>query len=66
MVSDEWLKENFCTLYNYFYQELHDMDNIGTELDLPEFGCLGTGCPVKAMCKGKATCKERYTSGRDL
>eukprot|EP00957_Ditylum_brightwellii_P132491 10103757-Ditylum_brightwellii.AAC.1 len=20
------------------------------------FGCLGTGCPVKVLCKGKATC----------
>eukprot|EP00957_Ditylum_brightwellii_P072628 5518695-Ditylum_brightwellii.AAC.1 len=23
MVSDDCLKENFCTLYNYFYKELH-------------------------------------------
>eukprot|EP00957_Ditylum_brightwellii_P144716 11024446-Ditylum_brightwellii.AAC.1 len=36
MVSNEWSKENFCTLYNYFYKELHDTDNIGTKLDLPE------------------------------
>eukprot|EP00957_Ditylum_brightwellii_P138582 10563074-Ditylum_brightwellii.AAC.1 len=20
------------------------------------FGCLGTGCPVKVLCKGEATC----------
>eukprot|EP00957_Ditylum_brightwellii_P170480 12976665-Ditylum_brightwellii.AAC.1 len=30
MVSDEWLKEIFCTLFNYFDQELHDEENIGT------------------------------------
>eukprot|EP00957_Ditylum_brightwellii_P022813 1720934-Ditylum_brightwellii.AAC.1 len=26
-VSDEWLKENYCTLYNYYYKELHDPEN---------------------------------------
>eukprot|EP00957_Ditylum_brightwellii_P019564 1475653-Ditylum_brightwellii.AAC.1 len=36
MVSDEWLKENFGTLYNYYYKELHYPKNCGTELDLPE------------------------------
>eukprot|EP00957_Ditylum_brightwellii_P184724 14069411-Ditylum_brightwellii.AAC.1 len=36
MVSIEWLMENFCTLYNCFYKELHDKENLDTELDLPE------------------------------
>eukprot|EP00957_Ditylum_brightwellii_P014407 1084429-Ditylum_brightwellii.AAC.1 len=36
MVTDEWLKENFCTLYNYFYKDLHDEDNVHTKLDLPD------------------------------
>eukprot|EP00957_Ditylum_brightwellii_P041116 3112532-Ditylum_brightwellii.AAC.1 len=36
MVSDEWLKENFCTLYTIYYDELYDEENLGTELDLPE------------------------------
>eukprot|EP00957_Ditylum_brightwellii_P199210 15186128-Ditylum_brightwellii.AAC.1 len=36
MVSDEWLKENFCTLYNFYYKELHDEENHDTELELPE------------------------------
>eukprot|EP00957_Ditylum_brightwellii_P031233 2367482-Ditylum_brightwellii.AAC.1 len=36
MVRDEWLKENFCTMYNYVYNDLHDQANVGTNLDLPE------------------------------
>ena len=36
MVSDEWLKENFCTLYTIYYNTLHDEANLDTELDLPE------------------------------
>eukprot|EP00957_Ditylum_brightwellii_P010292 778219-Ditylum_brightwellii.AAC.1 len=36
MVSDECLKESVCTLYSYFYKELHDRENIVTKLDLPE------------------------------
>eukprot|EP00957_Ditylum_brightwellii_P103081 7855394-Ditylum_brightwellii.AAC.1 len=36
MVSDEWLNENFCTLYKDFYKDLHDEVNIDTKLDLPE------------------------------
>eukprot|EP00957_Ditylum_brightwellii_P003529 267287-Ditylum_brightwellii.AAC.1 len=36
MVTDEWLKENFCSLYNCFYKEFHDKENIDTKLDLPE------------------------------
>eukprot|EP00957_Ditylum_brightwellii_P089875 6844594-Ditylum_brightwellii.AAC.1 len=29
-------------------------DSAGLEMN--QFGCLGTGCPVKVMCKGGATC----------
>eukprot|EP00957_Ditylum_brightwellii_P197553 15050673-Ditylum_brightwellii.AAC.1 len=36
MVSDDWLKENFCTLHNSFYKDLHDKENLDTKLDLPE------------------------------
>eukprot|EP00957_Ditylum_brightwellii_P152228 11589773-Ditylum_brightwellii.AAC.1 len=76
MVSDEWLKENFCTFYNYFYKDLHDKENIGTKLDLPE-GHIDTFSNVEMDdsaglemnhfgCLGTGCPKEQYTSGRDL
>eukprot|EP00957_Ditylum_brightwellii_P191788 14600368-Ditylum_brightwellii.AAC.1 len=76
MVSDKWLKENFCTLYNYFYDELHDEENHGTKLDLSEGHIeMSSNCEMDDSAGlemnqfgflGMGCPKEWYTSGRVL